>query len=84
MTLKEANLAAQRRYPILYNGVEYERIVSIGWNYDLRGNRFPFIQLLSKGGNSTTSAKPEQCTLPSEFYSLLVIGGENKEKEQMT
>lgn len=85
MTLKEADVAAQRRYPIIYNGAEYERIVSIGYSYDIQRHRVPFVQLLSKCGNSTTYAKPEQCTLPSEFYSLLVIGEtENKEKEPMT
>ena len=85
MTLKEADVAAQRGYPIIYNGVEYERIVSVGCNYDAQCRRFPSVQLLAKGGNSTTYANPEQCTLPSEFFSLLVIGGaENKEKEPMT
>ena len=85
MTLKEADVAAQRGYPVIYNGVEYERIVSVGCNYDIRGRRFPSVQLLAKGRNSTTCAKPEQCTLPSEFFSLLIIeGAENKEKEPNT
>lgn len=75
MTLKEADVAAQRGYPVIYNGVEYERIVSVGCNYDMRNHRFPFVQLLAKDGNSTTYAKPEQCTLPNEFFSLLNTGG---------
>lgn len=82
MTLKEAHIAARRGFPVIYDGAEYVRIASVGYTYDDRGNSFPFVQIVSKSGNSVTQVKPEQCTLASEFYELIVREEQNfREKE---
>lgn len=63
MTLKEADEAAQKRLPVLYNGTEYVRITQTGYHYDENGKRSPFVQLLDKCLNSVTDADPVLCEL---------------------
>lgn len=63
MTLKEADEAAQKRLPVLYEGTEYIRITQTGYKYDENGKRSPFVQLLDKCLNSVTDADPALCEL---------------------
>lgn len=63
MTLKEADEAAQRRIPVISQGIEYLRISQTGYNYNEKGERSGFVQLLDKSGHSVTYADPARCTL---------------------
>ena len=63
MTPAEANKAALRRLPVIHNGIEYLRITQVGCNYDDKGNRSDFVQLLDKCGHSVTYADPARCEL---------------------
>ena len=63
MTLKEADEAAQRGRPVLYEGTEFIRITQTGYKYDERCKRTGFVQLLDKCGNSVTDADPALCEL---------------------
>lgn len=61
MTMKEADEAAWKFLPVLYNGITYKRITQTGYNYDARKGRVPFVQLLSKHHNSVVYADPALC-----------------------
>ena len=63
MTLKEADEAAQKRLPVICQGIEYERITQTGYNYDKDGKRSGFVQLLDKCGHSVTYGDPARCEL---------------------
>lgn len=63
MTLKEADEAAQRRIPVIHQGIEYLRITQTGYNYDKDGKRHGFVQLLDKCEHSVSYADPERCQL---------------------
>lgn len=63
MTLKEADAAAQKRIPVIHQGIEYERITQAGYEYDKNGQRSSFVQLLDKSGHSVSYADPSRCTL---------------------
>lgn len=63
MTLKEADEATQKRVPVIHRGIEYMRISQTGYNYDEKGNRSGFVQLLDKSGHSVCYADPGFCSL---------------------
>ena len=63
MTLREADEAAQKRLPVLYNGTEFIRITQTGYHYDERGRRSGFVQLLDKCGHSVIDADPALCEI---------------------
>ena len=63
MTLKEADEAAQRRIPVISQGIEYLRISQTGYNYNEKGERSGFVQLLDKSGQSVTYADPARYAL---------------------
>ena len=63
MTLKEADEAAVKRLPVIYNGVEFVRISRTGYHYDESGRRHGFVELYDKNGHSVTYAKPEAVRL---------------------
>lgn len=75
MTLKEATEAAERRQPVIYNGIEYLRITEAGYRYDDAGAKHPFIQLLDKCGHSVTYAEPSRATL-KEPEKCVICGAE--------
>ena len=70
MTLREADEAAQKRLPVLYQGTEFRRITQTGYHYDERGRRSGFVQLLDKCGNSVTDADPALCELLQKYDKL--------------
>lgn len=61
MTLREADEAAQKRLPVIYQGIEYLRISETGYRYNDKGERRGFVQLLDKCGHSATYAEPGRC-----------------------
>lgn len=61
MSPKEAVEAARLRLPIIYDGMEFERITEVGVRYDEKGRSKPFIQLLARRG--VIYANPERCVL---------------------
>lgn len=63
MTLKEADEVAQKRLPVMYQGIEYTRVVQVGYTYDMQGHRNSFVQLLDKCGHSVTYGDPGRCEL---------------------
>lgn len=63
MTLKEADEAAQKRLPVIHKDIEYVRITQTGYNYDEKGKRSGFVQLLDKCGHSVSYADPGFCKL---------------------
>lgn len=63
MTMKEADEAAWKFLPVMYDGVEYERITRTGYHYDTRNGRNGFVELLDKNQNSVINVKPEFVTL---------------------
>lgn len=67
MTLKEADEAAWKFLPVLYNGIEYKRITQTGYRYDERRGRIPFVQLLDKYKNSVVYADPALCEIRDDF-----------------
>ena len=75
MTLKEATEAAERRQPVIHNGIEYLRITEAGYRYDHAGIKHPFIQLLDKCGHSVTYAEPSRATL-KEPEKCVICGSE--------
>lgn len=68
MTLKEADKAAQKMLPVTYKGIEYERITQIGCEYDKKGRRSDFVQLLDKCGHSVVSVDPGFCKVKEEHH----------------
>ena len=66
MTLKEADEAAQKRLPVIHQGIEYARITETGYRYNDKGERIGFVQLLDKCSNSVTYADPALCELIKE------------------
>ena len=66
MTLKEADEAAQKRLPVIHEGIEYTRITQTGYHYNKNGKRSGFVQLLDKNGRSLTYARPSRCELVKE------------------
>lgn len=66
MTLREADEAAQKRLPVIYQGIEYLRISETGYRYNDKGERTGFVQLLDKCNHSVTYADPGRCTLKEE------------------
>lgn len=63
MTPKEADRAAELCVPVIHNHIEYLRINQVGYSYDEKGRRSPFVQLLDKCGHSVTYADPARCEL---------------------
>lgn len=49
--------------PVIHRGIEYMRISQTGYNYDEKGNRSGFVQLLDKSGHSVCYADPGFCSL---------------------
>ena len=66
MTLREADEAAQKRLPVIYQGIEYLRISETGYRYNDKGERHGFVQLLDKSGRSVSYADPRSCELAKE------------------
>ena len=66
MTLREADEAAQKCLPVIYQGIEYLRISETGYRYNDKGERRGFVQLLDKCGHSVTYAEPDRCELKEE------------------
>lgn len=66
MTLREADEAAQKRLPVIHDGIEYVRITRTGYRYDENGQRFGFLELYDKRGNSVTYARPEAVELKNK------------------
>lgn len=58
MTLKEADEAAQKLLPVVYNEIEYARISRTGYRYDESGRRFGFVELYHRSGNCILYADP--------------------------
>lgn len=63
MTMKEADEAAVKRLPVIFDGIEYQRISKTGYRYDESGQRHGFLELLAIRGHSVTIAKPEAVNL---------------------
>lgn len=63
MNLREADEVAQKRLPVVYDGVEYTRITQTGYNYDKNGRRHGYVQLLDKCGNSVVNVDPAKVEL---------------------
>ena len=63
MTLREADEAAQKRLPVIYDGIEYVRITRTGYRYDENGQRHGFLELYDKCGHSVQYARPDAVTL---------------------
>ena len=66
MTLKEADEAAMKGLPVIYQGVEYIRITSTGYRYNEKHERTGFVQLLDKCGHSVIDADPARCEIAKE------------------
>lgn len=66
MTLREADEAAVKRLPVICGGLKYERITRTGYRYDENGQRFGFLELYDKRGNSVTYARPEAVELKNK------------------
>ena len=63
MTLREADEAARKCLPVIFRGVEFQRITETGWRYNDKGERAGFVQLLDKCNRSVIYADPALCTL---------------------
>ena len=63
MTLREADEAAAKHFPVENDGITYVRIIEIGYKYPKNGVRFPFVRLEDKSGHSITDANPERCKI---------------------
>lgn len=63
MTLREADEAACKRLPIIHQGIEYLCISETGYQYNDKGERSGFVQLLDKCGHSVTYADPKLCSV---------------------
>ncbi len=63
MTLKDADLVAQRMSPVeeKQTGIVYVRILEIGYHYGKDGKKTPFICLQDRSGHSVTYADPAKC-----------------------
>ena len=66
MTLREADEAAMKRLPVIYDGIEYARISRTGYYYDETGQRHGFLELRAKCRNSVTQARPESVKLKEQ------------------
>lgn len=66
MTLKEADAAAMKCLPVIYDGIKYRRITQIGYKYSAAGRR-EFIQLADWNENSVIDADPKLCTVTLDF-----------------
>lgn len=66
MTLREADEAAVKCLPVICGGLVYERITRTGYRYDEKGQRFGFVELCDKRGNSVTYARPEVVELKNK------------------
>lgn len=58
MTMKEADEAAWKFLPVIFDGIEYKRITQTGYRYDERRGRIPFVQLIGKHQNHVVYADP--------------------------
>ena len=63
MNMREADEAAVKRLPVIFDGIEYQRISKTGYRYDENGQRHGFLELFAKRGHSVTIAKPEAVNL---------------------
>lgn len=63
MTIKEANEAAQRLLPVIFDGMEFERITQVGISYNDKGKPHYFIQILGKNHGSVVYVEPSRCTV---------------------
>lgn len=63
MTLKEADEYAQKRLPVVYDGMEYRRITRTGYRYDERGRRIGFVEIQDRSCGSVTYVEPEKVKL---------------------
>lgn len=75
ITLKEADEAAVKGRPVIYQGIVYDKIVQTGYRYTIIKTPLPdgdyrekivrsgFVQLLDKNRHCVVVADPEQCIL---------------------
>ena len=63
MTLREADEAAQKGLPVIYEGTVYMRITETGYRYNDKHERIGFVQLIDKCSNSVIYADPARCEL---------------------
>lgn len=68
MTLKEADEAALKGLPVIYQGIEYVRITETGYRYNEKHERSGFVQLLDKSGRSVTYAEPGRCEVKKSTF----------------
>lgn len=61
--MKEADEAARMGLPVMFDGIEYERITETGFRYNDKLERFGFVQLMSKSKRSVVYADPGRCVL---------------------
>lgn len=61
MTIKEANEAARRLLPVIFDGMEFERITQVGINYNDKGEPHYFLQILGKNHGSVVYVEPSRC-----------------------
>lgn len=62
MTLKEADEAAVKMLPVMYNGMEFARITRTGYRYDENG-RHGFVELTDRYTGSVSYVDPERVTV---------------------
>ena len=70
MTLKEADEAAVRGLPVIYNGIEYRCICETGYRYEA-GRRIGFVVLKDRRANSVNRADPKDIELIKEFEQFV-------------
>lgn len=63
MTMKEAHEAALKGLPVMYDGIEYERITEVGYRINDKLQCFGFVQLMSKNKRSVIYVDPNKCAL---------------------
>lgn len=61
MTPKEASEAARKQLPVIYNGMEFTRILEVGIRYNEKGEGRYFLQILDRNGNSAAYVEPSRC-----------------------
>ena len=67
MTIKEANEATRQLLPVIFDGMEFERITPVGIGYNDKGEPHYVLQILGKNHGSVVYVDPNRCTVkPSD------------------
>lgn len=61
MTPTEANEAARQLLPVIFDGMEFERITQVGIGYNDKGEPHYFLQILGKNHGSVVYVEPSRC-----------------------